>query len=133
MIGGGFAFVSKAAMPTTLKSLITIKSSMIMPNNSLPTIHPGNFLDEILGELDISQAAFAHAIGVTPMRVSHVIHGSRPVTAELALLFGRAFDQSPHYWLNLQAAYDLKTAEVNIGGRLAQVRSFADVQPSANP
>jgi addiction module HigA family antidote len=59
------------------------------------------------------------------MRVSHVIKGSRPVTAELALLFGRAFDQSPQYWLNLQASYDLKTAEAAIGERLAGVHSFA--------
>ncbi len=45
------------------------------------------------------------------MRISHVVKGTRPVTAELALLFGRAFAQSPQYWLNLQAAYDLKMAE----------------------
>jgi addiction module HigA family antidote len=51
--------------------------------------------------MGISQAEFARAIGVSSMRVSHVIKGSRPVTAELALLFGRAFDQSPQYWLNL--------------------------------
>jgi plasmid maintenance system antidote protein VapI len=32
--------------------------------NGLPPIHPGVFLKEILDELDISQNAFAHAIGV---------------------------------------------------------------------
>jgi plasmid maintenance system antidote protein VapI len=37
------------------------------------------------------------------------------VTAELALLFGRALEQSPQYWLNLQTAYDLKMAERAIG------------------
>jgi antitoxin HigA-1 len=56
------------------------------------------------------------------MRVSHVVKGSRPVTAELALLFGRAFSQSPQYWLNLQASYDLKTAQRLIGTRLGTVR-----------
>lgn len=96
-----------------------------MVKNGLPAIHPGEFLDEILREMDISQAAFARAIGVSPMRVSHVIKGTRPVTAELALLFGRAFDQSPQYWLNLQTSYDLKTAEAIIGKRLAGVHSFA--------
>ena len=45
------------------------------------------------------------------MRVSHVINGARPVTAELALRFGCALGQSPQYWLNLQAASDLKIAE----------------------
>ena len=74
-----------------------------MAKKTPPAIHPGEFLSETLSELNISQAEFARVIGVSPMRVSHVIKGTRPVTAELALLFGRAFEQSPQYWLNLQA------------------------------
>lgn len=90
--------------------------------SGLPAIHPGAFLTEALQELGLSQAEFARAIGVSAMRVSHVVKGSRPVTAELALLFGRAFGQSPQYWLNLQAGYDLKAAERRIGTRLGAVR-----------
>ena len=90
--------------------------------DGLPPIHPGEFLKEALEELGTSQAEFARAIGVSPMRISHIVKGVRPVTAELALLFGRAFGQSPQYWLNLQAAYDLKTARKEIGGKLRAVR-----------
>lgn len=96
-----------------------------MAKNGLPAIHPGEYLSETLSELNISQAEFARAIGVSPMRVSHVIKGTRPVTAELALLFGRAFDQSPQYWLNLQATYDLKMAETSLGKLLTDVHSLA--------
>jgi addiction module HigA family antidote len=96
-----------------------------MTQNGLPSIHPGEFLTEILEDLGMSQAEFARVIDVSPMRISHVIRGSRPVTAELALLFGRAFDQSPQYWLNLQADYDLKTAEASMGERLRAVHSVA--------
>ena len=95
--------------------------------SGLPAIHPGEFLKEILEDLGTSQADFARAIGVSTMRVSHVVHGTRPVSAELALLFGRAFGQSPQYWLNLQAAYDLKTAERAMKGRLRVVRPLAHV------
>jgi addiction module HigA family antidote len=84
---------------------------MTKPKNGLPPVHPGAFLREILGELGLSQAEFARAIGVTPMHVSHVVRGARAVTADLAVLLGRAFGQTPEYWLNLQAAYDLKTAK----------------------
>ena len=94
-----------------------------MVSKGLPAIHPGEFLTETLEELGFSQAAFARAIGVSPMRISHVIRGTRPVTAELALLFGRALDQSPQYWLNLQGDYDLKTATVSIGPRLRAIHS----------
>ena len=93
--------------------------------SGLPAIHPGEFLREALEELGTTQAEFARAIGISQMRVSHVVHGTRPVTAELALLFGRAFGQSPQYWLNLQAAYDLKTVEREIGRRLRGVRRLA--------
>jgi addiction module HigA family antidote len=94
-----------------------------MSKKSLFAIHPGEFLAETLAELDLSQAALARVIGVSPMRISHVVKGTRPVTAELALLLGRAFDQSPQYWLNLQARYDLTTAEANLGRRLRAVHS----------
>ncbi len=96
-----------------------------MIKSGLPPIHPGEFLAETLEELSISQAQFARAIGVSPMRISHIINGTRPVTAELALLFGRALDQSPQYWLNLQAAYDLKAAEVTIHKQLQTVTRLA--------
>jgi len=96
-----------------------------MPKNGLKPIHPGEFLAEILTELDMSRAAFARAIGVSPMRISHVIKGTRPVTAELALLFAKAFDQSPEYWINLQSAHDLKMAARKMGGRIKTVQPVA--------
>ena len=80
---------------------------------------------EMLEEFHISQALFARTIGVSPMRISHIVKGKRPVTAELALLFAKAFDQTPQYWLNLQATYDLKTAEKNIANRLFSIHSLA--------
>ena len=98
-----------------------------MLKNGLPPIHPGVFLSELLEELNISQAQFARAIGVSAMRVSHVVNSVRPVTAELALLFGKAFRQTPQYWLNLQAAYDLKAAEASMGKQLKTVAELACV------
>lgn len=96
-----------------------------MLKNGLPPIHPGKFLRDTLEELNVSQAQFARTVGVAPMRISHVLNGARPVTAELALLFGRALRQSPQYWLNLQSTYDLKIAERSIGSRLRAVVELA--------
>jgi addiction module HigA family antidote len=96
-------------------------------NDGLPAVHPGEFVKEALVELGVSQAELARAIGVSPMRISHVIKGTRPVTAELALLFGRAFRQTPQYWLNLQSAYDLKAAQRALKDKLRSVRTLAAV------
>jgi antitoxin HigA-1 len=91
-------------------------------------IHPGEYLKEILEELGVSQSAFADTIGVSSMRISHVINGARPVTAELALLFGKALDQSPEYWLNLQIAFDLANARNAASPRLKRLRPLPAVQ-----
>ena len=96
-----------------------------IPVNGLPAVHPGEFLRETLEELSLTQAAFAQAIGVSPMRVSHVLRGDRPVTAELALRMGRALGQTPLYWLNLQTAYDLKVAQREMKDSLLAVRALS--------
>lgn len=93
--------------------------------NGLPSVHPGEFIKEILGEIGITQADFARSIGVSSMRISHVVNGRRPVTAELALLIGKAFGQTPQYWLNLQADYDIKIAKKAIGKKLSEVHKLA--------
>ena len=98
---------------------------MTTPHNGLPAIHPGEFLRETLDELGLTQTAFAQALGVSPMRVSHLLRGDRPVTAEMALRLGRALGQSPQYWLNLQIAYDLKLAQAALKDELLTVRNLA--------
>ena len=97
----------------------------VKPINGLAAIHPGEFLRETLDDLGLTQAAFAEALGVSPMRVSHVLRGDRPVTAELALRLGRALGQTPQYWLNLQTTYDLKIAQADMKDSLANVRELA--------
>ena len=90
--------------------------------NGLPAIHPGEFLREALEELKVSQAEFARALGVSKMRISHIMRGTRPVTAEIALLLGKALDQTPDYWMNLQMDYDLKTAARALGKQVHHVK-----------
>jgi len=90
-------------------------SDVVVRGRRLRTRHPGLLLAELLRELAISQAGLARTIGVSPMRVSHIVKGKRPVTADMALRLGRCFRQSPQYWLNLQARYDLECALDEMG------------------
>src|SRR5690606_11113890 len=93
--------------------------------NGLPPVHPGELLREILEDRGMSQADLARAIGVSPMRISHIVRETRPVTAELALRFGRAFGQSPELWMNRQADHDLKLAERAARASLRKIRPLA--------
>ena len=95
------------------------------PVNGMPAIHPGEYLRDALGDMALTQVAFANAIGVSTARVSRLLNAQRPVTAELALRFGIAFNQTPQYWLNLQAAYDLKVAQTKLKDSLLAVRELA--------
>lgn len=92
----------------------------------LAPVHPGVFLAELLEELSISQADLARTINISPMRVSHLVKGKRPLTADMALRLGRCFGQTPQYWLNLQARYDLDCAMDAMGKQ-----TLSAIQPLA--
>lgn len=82
-------------------------------------IHPGEVLaEEFLAPLGISQYRIAKDISVPARRINEIVHGQRSITADTALRFGRYFNMSPQFWLNLQAHYDLDEAEDKIGDRL---------------
>jgi addiction module HigA family antidote len=91
-----------------------------MSTQPISPVHPGQYLREILEELGISQYRLAKALGVPAMRINHIVHGRRPVTADMALRLGLFFDQSPQFWMNLQTRYDLDVARDAMGDRLAK-------------
>lgn len=93
--------------------------------SGLPPIHPGEFVREALADLNLTQAELARKLGVSPMRISHLVNEERPVTADLALRLGKAFGQTPQYWLGLQASYDLKIAQANLAKELDAILPLA--------
>lgn len=99
-----------------------------MSKSRIAPVHPGEYLRELLDELGLSQYRLAQDLGVAPMRISHVVRGQRPVTAELALRLGRYFGQSPRFWMNLQTRYDIDVTEQDLGQQVVrEVRPFAAV------
>jgi antitoxin HigA-1 len=42
-------------------------------------------------------------------------------------LFGHALDQSPQYWMNLQADFDLKIAMSYVGTRLVDIHTLVHI------
>lgn len=81
-----------------------------MPNQMRP-IHPGEILQEELETLQLSARQLARALDVPPNRITSLLHQTRALTADTALRLARYFETSPEFWLNLQAAYDLRTAQ----------------------
>jgi antitoxin HigA-1 len=80
-----------------------------------PPIHPGEILADELDEIGITLTELARQIHVPPNRMSQIIAGKRAITGDTALRLGHWFRNSAQFWLNLQAAYDLRMAEKAIG------------------
>lgn len=84
-----------------------------------PPIHPGEILADELAELGVRPTELARQIRVPPNRVSQIIQGKRAVTGDTALRLGHWFGNSAEFWLNLQAAYDLRVAAAAVGEEIA--------------
>lgn len=73
-------------------------------------IHPGEHLADILRELGVSRRRLAEAVGMPTARISQIVCGRRPITADAALRIGQALRTTPEFWLNLQRMHDLEVA-----------------------
>jgi addiction module HigA family antidote len=90
-----------------------------MRTQMLPAIHPGEILlEEFLRPMKISQYRLAKDISVPARRINEIVLGKRAITADTALRLGRYFENSPEFWLNLQARYALDLAEEQLAAKL---------------
>lgn len=82
-----------------------------MADDDFDPVTPGEMLkEEFLTEYGLSQNQLAKAIGISPNRIAEIVNNRRRITADTALRLGLYFGNSPEFWMNLQAHYDLKTA-----------------------
>jgi addiction module HigA family antidote len=82
-----------------------------MGKNEFAPVTPGEMLkEEFIAEYGISQNQLAKAIGISPNRIAEIVNNRRRITADTALRLGLYFGNSPEFWMNLQAHYDLKIA-----------------------
>ena len=81
--------------------------------------HPGTILvSSFLEPIGITQYRVAVDIGVPPRRINEIVHGKRAISADTAVRLGRYFGNDPHYWLDLQARFDIARAREALGARL---------------
>lgn len=100
-----------------------------MFKNGMRPIHPGEVLrEDYLKELGMSANALAKALNVPAPRINDIVRERRGVSADTALRLARYFDSTPQFWLNLQAAYDLRLAEIASG---KQIKHEVPVMPRA--
>ncbi len=92
-------------------------------------VHPGIILKDELDELGITPTEFARQIDVPPNRVSQIISGKRSITGDTALRFGHWFSIDPQFWINLQAQFELATADKETGKAIRKLPTKAGLPP----
>jgi len=89
--------------------------------NRMRPVHPGEILrEEYLGPLDLSVNGLAQALRVPATRLHEIVKERRAITADTALRLARYFGGDAQTWMNLQAAYELRSVDVEKGRRIAK-------------
>ncbi|WP_416423356.1 HigA family addiction module antitoxin [Pseudomonas sp. App30] len=92
-----------------------------MHNNGMRPIHPGEILkEEYLEPLGITAAALARALCVSAPTVNDIVRQRRNISADVALRLAAALGTTAQFWLNLQAAYDLRRAQMENGDQICR-------------
>lgn len=98
-----------------------------MFKSGMRPVHPGEILrEDFLVPLGMSANALAKALNVPAPRVNDIVRERRGITADTAMRLARYFGGDARSWLNLQAAYDLRLAEIANAKRIRR-----EIEPAA--
>ncbi|RQW79283.1 MAG: addiction module antidote protein, HigA family [Methylococcus sp.] len=96
--------------------------------NNMRPIHPGEILrEEFLLTLGMTAHALAMAIRVPAPRIHDIVREKRSVSPDTALRLARYFSTTPEFWMNLQSAFDLRTARLRTMDTIEREVSPRDV------
>src|SRR5579872_3228633 len=91
----------------------------------LPPVHPGEILrEEFLVPLKLTPYAVAAALHVPRTRIERIAREEKPVTADTALRLGKFFKTGAAFWMNIQARFDIETAEDVLAPQIKKIASY---------
>lgn len=73
-------------------------------------IPPGEYLAEVLGELELTQLELARRMSRPPQLISGIVRGKKSITADTAIQLEEATTVPAYMWLKLEAQYQLALA-----------------------
>jgi len=78
-------------------------------NRQMPPVHPGEVLrEDLMKPLGLTVNGLARELKVPVNRMSEIVNSRRAINADAALRLSRYFGNTSEFWINLQAAYDLR-------------------------
>lgn len=86
--------------------------SKVKEYKDILAFHPGYYLEDIIEDMQISQAEFATRMGTTTKTLSKLINGKANISNDLAKKLSLMMGTSVEVWQNLQNTYDKKLIEI---------------------
>ena len=82
---------------------------------SIPPMHPGELIrEDLLPALGVSKTELARSLGISRQTLYDILNERQPVSAAMAIRFGKLFGNGARFWVNMQRAFDLAIAERNV-------------------
>lgn len=95
--------------------------SIAAPKNGMRPIHPGEVLrEDYLKPLAMSANALAQALHVPASRINDIVLERRGITVDTAFRLVRYFGGDVQSWMNLQTAFEIRTAEATLAKQVEQ-------------
>ncbi len=104
--------IKRCIMTISRDTLDLVDFSDITTGELMEPVFPGEHLDEIMSDYNLSTHQLAGDIMVSPGIISGILEGRQEITADTAVRLGRYFNTSAQFWMNLQSGYDLSRVEV---------------------
>src|ERR1700693_3585078 len=99
-------------MTINRESIRKIDFRGVTTGKRLAAVHPGEvLLKDFIEPLGLTRYKVAKAINGQQRGIDEICAGKRAITADTALRLAKLFGMEAQTWMNLQAQYDLETAE----------------------
>ena len=86
-------------------------TNKIVGYKDLIAFHPGQYVEELIEDYNVTQKEFADRLGISEMKLGKLVNGEESISNDIAENLAKLTNISMQAWLNLQNAYDVKMAE----------------------
>ncbi len=87
-------------------------TNKIIESKDLIAFHPGQYVEELIKEYNVTQKEFADRLGISEMKIGKLVNGEESISNDIARKLAKITNISMITWLNLQSIYDVKIAEI---------------------
>lgn len=87
-------------------------SNKIVEYKDLIAFHPGQYVEELIEEYNLTQKEFAERLGVSEIKLGKLVNGEESISNDIARKLAKITNISMITWLNIQSIYDVKIAEI---------------------